>query len=60
MKNIKKNSMGDKVGRIHMKKQNLDTMAVRRVDALRNRKKKKRSMDSLEDTSSSTKKKMKV
>ncbi len=29
------NSMGDKTGRIHMTKQNLDKMDVRRVSALR-------------------------
>lgn len=39
LKNITHSSlMGDKVGRIHMKKQNLDKMNVRRVSALRNRK----------------------
>jgi len=35
VKNISKTSMGDKVGRIHMKKQNLDKMGGRRVTALR-------------------------
>jgi hypothetical protein len=35
-KNIKRTALGEKVGRIHMKKQNLDKMKVRRVDALRN------------------------
>jgi hypothetical protein len=35
-KNIKRTALGEKVGRLHMKKQNLDKMKVRRVDALRN------------------------
>lgn len=35
VKNISKTSLGDKVGRIHMKKQNLDKMGGRRVTALR-------------------------
>jgi len=35
VKNISKNSVGDKLGRIHMKKQNLDKMGGRRVTALR-------------------------
>lgn len=38
VKNIKRTSLGDKLGRIHMKRQNLDNMGVRRVDALRNKK----------------------
>lgn len=39
MKNIKKTSLGDKVGRIHMKKQNLDARGGKLVSALRNNKK---------------------
>lgn len=35
VKNISKTSRGDKVGRLHMKKQNLDKMGGRRVTALR-------------------------
>lgn len=38
VKNIKRSSLGDKLGRIHMKPQNLDNMGGRRVDALRNKK----------------------
>ncbi len=41
-KNIKVTSRGDKVGRIHMTKQNLDKMDVRRVGALRSDKRKGR------------------
>lgn len=37
VKNVSSSSIGDKVGRIHMKKQNLDTMGGRRVSALRDR-----------------------
>lgn len=40
VKNISENSMGDKVGRIHVERQDLNKMAVRRVDALRNNKRK--------------------
>lgn len=36
VKNISRTSLGDKVGRIHMKKQNLEKMAVRRISVLRN------------------------
>lgn len=36
VKNISRNDMGDKLGRIHMEKQNLDKMNTRRVTALRN------------------------
>ncbi len=35
VKNIEKSSKGDKVARIHMKKQNLDAFGGRRVTALR-------------------------
>ena len=35
MKNISKSNLGDKVGRIHMKKQNLDKMGGRKISALR-------------------------
>eukprot|EP01031_Cornospumella_fuschlensis_P032979 gene32979-39884_t len=38
VKNITRTDMGDKVGRIHMKKQNLDSMGGRRIKALRNSK----------------------
>ena len=41
IKNISENSMGDKIGRIHMDKQDFDKMAVRKVAVLRDRKKKK-------------------
>jgi hypothetical protein len=37
VKNISASSLGDKVGRIHMKKQNLDKMDARRVSALTGR-----------------------
>ena len=36
VKNVKRNEVGDKLGRIHMEKQNLDKMNSRRVTALRN------------------------
>lgn len=45
MKNIKRSAIGDKLGRIHMKPQNLDNMGGRRVDALRNRNKRPASAD---------------
>lgn len=35
MKNIKRTVLGEKIGRIHMEKQNLDKMGGRRVSALR-------------------------
>ena len=35
VKNVKENALGEKFGRIHMKKQNLDKMGGRRVTALR-------------------------
>ena len=35
VKNVKKTMLGEKLGRIHMKKQNLDKMGGRRVTALR-------------------------
>ena len=38
VKNITKSSLGDKIGRIHMQKQNLDKMGTKRVTALRNQK----------------------
>jgi len=36
VKNVVKTALGEKIGRIHMKKQDLDTMNSRRVTALRN------------------------
>ena len=43
-KNIERSDKGDKMGRIHMKKQNLDGMKVRYTGALRtNGKKRSRS-----------------
>ena len=57
VKNIKRSSMGDKLGRIHMKPQDLDNMGGRRVDALRN---KKRSSSAVDSTSRSSNKKAKV
>lgn len=45
VKNIKRSALGDKLGRIHMKPQNLDNMGGRRVDALRNRNKRPASAD---------------
>lgn len=38
VKNISRTDKGDKVARIHMKKQNLDSMGGRRMKALRNTK----------------------
>ena len=48
VKNIKRTSLGDKVGRIHMKPQHLDKMGGRRVTALRGGRNKR---DSTEDSS---------
>ena len=48
VKNIKRTSLGDKVGRIHMKPQHLDKMGGRRVTALRGGRNKR---DSIEDSS---------
>lgn len=42
MKNVKENILGDKIGRIHMKKQNLDAIGGKRVKALRNAGKRER------------------
>lgn len=50
VKNIAKSSFGDKIGKIHMKKQNLDKMGVRRVGALRNAGK-KRSLEVADNNS---------
>jgi ribosome production factor 2 len=38
VKNVEKNVLGDKIGRIHMKKQNLDALAGRKMKALRGKK----------------------
>lgn len=38
VKNMSRNSLGDNVGRLHVKKQNLDGIGGRRVTALRNTK----------------------
>jgi ribosome production factor 2 len=35
VKNIEYNAMGDKTGRIHMQKQELDTLQLRKVKALK-------------------------
>ena len=51
VKNVKYTALGEKVGRIHMKKQNLDEMGGRRVTALRDASKKRIAGD--EDESSS-------
>ena len=45
VKNIKYTALGEKVGRIHMKKQNLDEMGGRRVTALRDSSKKRLADD---------------
>lgn len=45
VKNVKRSSLGDKLGRIHMKPQNLDNMGGRRVTALRNSKKRPAGAD---------------
>jgi len=47
VKNISSSSLGDKLGRIHMKKQDLDSMGTRRVNALRNNKKRSHSADDI-------------
>ena len=47
---MKKTSIGDKVGRIHMKKQNLDSRGGKLVSALRNNKKRLSNSDSSEQT----------
>jgi ribosome production factor 2 len=38
VKNVRDNALGDKVGRLHLEKQDLSKMSVRRVDALRSSK----------------------
>jgi ribosome production factor 2 len=48
VKNISASSLGDKLGRIHMKKQDLDNMGTRRVSALRNNKKRSHSADDID------------
>jgi ribosome production factor 2 len=45
VKNIEKSIKGDKLGRIHMKKQNLDSMGGRRMDALRKNKRSREEND---------------
>lgn len=40
VKNVSASSMGDKMGRIHMEKQDLDSMNMRRMDVLRKKKSK--------------------
>lgn len=45
VKNISRTSLGDKLGRIHMKPQHLDKMGGRRVGALRVRKEKSGKTD---------------
>jgi hypothetical protein len=52
VKNIQKSAQGDKMGRIHMKKQNLDTMGGRKMSALRG----KRSRDDKDQDGGSKKK----
>lgn len=37
VKNVERNETGDKLGRIHMKKQNLDDLGGRKMTALRGR-----------------------
>jgi hypothetical protein len=56
VKNVKRSALGDKLGRIHMKPQNLDNMGGRRVDALRNNGSKKRRTSSGDSDGSSKKK----
>ena len=53
MKNIKRTSLGDKVGRIHMKPQHLDKMGGRRVNALRGGRRK----DSVDESNGDSSKK---
>ena len=43
MKNIARTDRGDKTGRIHMKKQNLDEIGGRRMEALRTSRKRSSS-----------------
>lgn len=45
VKNVTKSEQGDKIGRIHMKKQNLDDLNVRRVNALRGTKRSRDNED---------------
>eukprot|EP01033_Poteriospumella_lacustris_P014618 gene14618-10451_t len=55
VKNITRNELGDKVARIHMKKQNFDSLGGRRMNALR----KKRSLEDGDKEESSGKKQRK-
>lgn len=45
VKNIQRTSIGDKIGRIHMKPQNLDASVGKRISVLRNSGSNKRSSD---------------
>lgn len=55
VKNIDRNILGDKVGRIHMTKQNLDKMGGKRVKVLRSFGK-KRSLEGGDDAQSASNK----
>lgn len=54
VKNVKRTEMGDKIGRIHMKKQNLDTMQVKRIKVLRDTGGKKESEGADQDGADSS------
>lgn len=51
VKNMSRNSLGDSIGRLHVKKQNLDTIGGRRVTALRDT---KRSAELIADQQSTS------
>lgn len=53
IKNIARNDLGDKMARIHMKRQNFDSLGGRRMNALR----KKRSLEGEEGESNKRQKK---
>lgn len=61
VKNIERNTTGDKVGRIHIKKQNFDKLGGRRMAALRDGNTKKRGApDSTDESNGGNKKKARV
>ncbi len=60
MKNINRSDKGDKVGRIHMKRQNLDEIGGRRSVALRNRKRSSSDDGNIDSSSNKSSKRPKT
>jgi len=59
VKNVKESSLGEKIGRIHMKKQDLDKMGGKRVTALRSFKKRPSTVNSTSEVEDNTSRKSK-